>query len=125
MRAVRARRVAVTVWMTMATSGCLAWRVESASPREVVQRPGVNAVRITSTDSAGSKVEIYDPTLVGDSISGHPTKYAVARIYLPLSHVKTIATQHKSVGKTALIVLGVGAAVAVYALLQSLNPPSY
>jgi hypothetical protein len=125
MRAVRARRVAVAAWMTMATSGCLAWRVESAPPREVLQRPDVNAVRITSTDSAGSKVDIYDPTLVGDSISGHPTKQAVARIYLPLSHVKSIATQHKSIGKTALVVLGVGAGVAVYALLQSLNPPGY
>ena len=122
MRAVRARRVAVVTWMSLATSGCVtSWRVESASPREIVQRPGVEAVRMTSTDSAKTKVEIYDPALVGDSITGHPTKTAVARIYVPLSHVKTIATQRTSVGKTALVVLGVGAAVAVYGLLQTLN----
>jgi hypothetical protein len=125
MRAVRARRVAVTAWITLTTSGCMAWRVESAPPREVLQREGLGAVRITSVDSTAAKVEIYDPTLVGDSISGHPTKQAVARIYLPLSQVRTIATQHKSIGKTALVILGAGAAVAVYALLQSLNPPSY
>jgi len=119
MRAVRARRVAVAAWVTLATSGCMAWRVESASPREVVGRPGVQAVRIVSTDSA--KLEIYDPTLVGDSIYGHPSKMAVARVYVPLSHVKTIATMHKSFGKTALIVLGAAGAVGVYALLQELN----
>ncbi|HEV8599667.1 MAG TPA: hypothetical protein VGQ69_09935 [Gemmatimonadales bacterium] len=106
-------------------SGCVAWRVESIPPREVLKNPDVHAVRVTSTDSAATKIEIYDPSLVGDSISGHPTKQAVARIYVPLSHVQAIATQHKSVGKTALLVLGVGGAVALYALLQSLNPPGY
>jgi len=119
MRAVRARRVVAAAWVTVATSSCMAWRVESASPREVVGRPNVQAVRIVSMDSA--KIEIYDPTLVGDSIYGHPTKQAVARVYVPLSHVRTIATMHKSVGKTALIVLGAAGAVGVYALLQELN----
>lgn len=125
MRVVRARRVAIAGWMSLAISGCVStWRVESVPPREVVQR-GVEAVRVTSTDSAGTKVEIYDPTLAGDSITGHPTKTAVARIYVPLSHVKTIATQHHSVGKTALVFVGVGAAVAVYGLLQTLNQGQY
>ena len=40
---------------------------------------------------------------------------------MPLSHVKTIATMHKSIGKTALIVLGAVGAVGVYAALQQLN----
>ena len=123
-RAVRVWRIGVTAWFTLGSTGCLAWRIESVPPREVIQR-GVSAVRITSTDSAGTKVDIYDPTLVGDSISGHPTKLAVARVYVPLSHVRTIATQHKSVGKTALVVLGVAGAVGVYAVLQSLNQGQY
>lgn len=125
MRLVRAQRVVVTAWMSLGASGCMAWRVESVPPREVLKNPEVHAVRITSTDSAKTRIEIYDPTIVGDSIMGHPTKLAVARIYVPLSRVQTIATQHKSIGKTALFVLGVGGAVALYALLQSLNPPSY
>jgi len=103
----------------MATSGCMAWRVESVPPREVLSRPNLTAVRIVSTDSA--KIEIYDPALVGDSVYGHPSKLAVARVYVPLSHVKTIATMHRSFGKTALIVLAAGGAVVVYALLQELN----
>jgi hypothetical protein len=108
-------------WLTLGVSGCMTWRVESVPPREVVSRPGVNAVRLTTADSADSKIEVYDPTLVGDSISGHPTKLAVARIYVPLSHVRTISTQHKSIGKTALLVLAVAGGVGIYALLQELN----
>jgi len=119
MRAVRATRVAGAAWLTLVSSGCMAWRVETAPPREVLQRPEVEAVRIVRTDSA--TVEIYDPTLVGDTISGHPTKLAVARVTVPLSSVKTIATQHKSFGKTALFVVAAGGAVVLYALLQELN----
>ena len=119
MRAVRATRVAVVGWLTLVTSGCMAWRVESAPPREVLQRPNLTAVKVVRTDSGS--VEIYDPTLVGDTISGHPTKLAVARVTVPLSSVKTIATQHKSLGKTALFVVAAGGAIVVYALLQELN----
>lgn len=121
MRAVRARRVAVAAWMMLATSGCTAWRVESAPPREVLSRPDVSAVRIVRADSAASKVEIYDPALVGDSVYGHPTKQAVARVYVPLSQIKTIATMHTSLAKTALVVLAAAGAITVYALLQELN----
>lgn len=119
MRAVGAARVAMGAWWTLAASGCLAWKVESASPREVLRRPEVTAVRIERSDS--ERVEIYDPTLVGDTISGHPTKLAVARIQVPLSNVRSIATPHKSIGKTALLVLGIGGVITVYALLQELN----
>ena len=121
MRAAPVGRVAVAAWTILGLSGCVTWHMESAPPREVLARPGVNAVRVTSTDSASTKVEVYDPTLVGDSISGHPTKLAVARIYIPLSHVQSIATQRHSVGKTTLAVLAVAGGVAVYALLQTLN----
>lgn len=125
MRLVRVVRVITATWMGLSVSGCTTWRVESVPPRELLRDRDVQAVRVTKTDSAATKVEIYDPALVGDSISGHPTKLAVARIYVPLSQIQTIATQHKSVGKTALFVLAVGGAVALYALLQSLNPPGY
>ena len=121
MRPVRMTRALAIGWITLGVSGCMSWRVESVSPREVVSRPGLNAVRLTTADSADSKIEVYDPTLVGDSISGHPTKLAVARIYVPLSHVRTIATPHKSIGKTALLILAVAGGVGIYALLQELN----
>lgn len=123
MRSLRARRVAVTAWLALSTSGCVAWRVESVPPRELLKDPEVHAVRVIRPDK--SRVEIYDPSIVGDSISGHPTARAVGRLYVPLSHVQTIESQHRSFGKTVLLGLGVAGAIGVYALLQSLNPPGY
>ena len=123
MRSVRARRATVAAWLAVTSSGCTVWKVESVPPRQVMSNPKVTAVRILSTDSL--KIEVWDAKLVGDSIYGHPSKQAVARVYVPLSHIRTISTQHRSVGRTALIVLAVGGAVTAYALLQSLNPPGY
>lgn len=125
MRAVRAKRVVAALWVFGAVGGCTTWKVQSAPPAEVLKNPDVHAVQVTSIDSARTKVEIYDPVLVGDSISGHPTKTAVARIYFPLSRVQAIATRRPSFGKTILIGLAVAGGIGVYALLQELNPPGY
>jgi len=68
-----------------------------------------------------TKVEIWNPVILGDSIIGHPTQQAIARLVMPLSQVNTIATRRTSIGRTLLIGLGVLGAVAAYGLLQSLN----
>jgi len=118
MRAVPVRIAAMMV-LALASSGCLAWRVESVPPKELLRHPGVEAVRVTRADK--SKVEIWDPVLQGDSIVGHPTERAIARLVMPLSQVETIAVRKKSFGRTVLIGLGIAGAVTVYALLQELN----
>ena len=114
-----ARRAALMAWLSVISSGCMAWKVEPVAPRELLRQPGITAVRVTRADK--SKVEIYDPVLQGDSIIGHPTDRAIARLVMPLDQVQTIAVRKKSVGKTLLIGLGVIGAVTVYALLQELN----
>jgi hypothetical protein len=119
MRAVQAQRALAAGWLALATTGCAAWRVESVPPKELLKDPGVHAVRVTRADK--SKVELYYPAIKGDSIVGHPTETAIARVVMPLSQVQTIATKHTSMGKTLLAVLAVGGGVALYGLLQSLN----
>jgi len=119
MRAVHTRRVALAGLMAISATGCMGWRVEQVPPRELLKDRSIEAVRVTRADK--SKVEIWNPKLEGDSIVGHPTDRAIARLVMPLSQVETISTRHKSVGKTLVIGLGVIGAVAVYALLQSLN----
>jgi hypothetical protein len=121
MRTVGWERWAFMGFLAAATSGCQAWRVESVSPREVLSRPEVTAVRVTTTDTLRAAIEIYDPVLVGDSISGHPTQRAVARVFVPVRNVRTIATRRRHLGKTLLFGLGIAGGVAVYALLQELN----
>lgn len=119
MRAVQARRATLAGLVALLASGCMGWRVQQVAPRELLKDRSVDAVRVTRADK--SKVEIYNPRLEGDSIVGHPTDRAIARLVMPLSQVETIATRHKSIGKTLVVGLAVIGAVGAYALLQSLN----
>ena len=119
--AVLARRTRVTVSgiLILASAGCVGWRSESVTPRELLRGGEVDAVRILKPDS--TRVEMWGPAIVGDSITGHPTERAIARFTLPLSAVQSIETRHTSIGKTLLAALGIGAGVVAYALIQSLN----
>ena len=119
MRAAVAGRTVLAIWVLVSSTGCMAWKVEPVAPRELLKRPGITAVRVTRADK--SKVEIYDPVLQGDSIVGHPTNRAIARLVMPLDQVQTISVKKKSLGKTLLIGLAVIGAVTAYALLQELN----
>ena len=119
MRAVQTRRVSLAGLVALSATGCMGWRVQQVSPRELLRDKSIEAVRVTRADK--SRVEIWSPRLEGDSIVGHPTDRAIARLVMPLSQVETISTRYKSVGKTLVVGLGVIGAVAVYALLQSLN----
>jgi len=100
-------------------TGCVGWRAESVTPRELLSDGEVRAVRVVKADN--TRVEVWDPTLVGDTIRGHPTERAIARFSIPLNSVQSIETRHTSIGKTFLAVLGIGAGVVAYALIQSLN----
>jgi hypothetical protein len=119
MRAVQTRRVSLAGLVALSATGCMGWRVQQVSPRELLRDKSIEAVRVTRADK--SRVEIWSPRIEGDSIVGHPTDRAIARLVMPLSQVETISTRYKSVGKTLVVGLAVIGAVAVYALLQSLN----
>jgi hypothetical protein len=118
MRAVQARRVALAAAVAL-SAGCAGWRVQQVPPKELLKDRSIEAVRVTRADK--SKVEIYNPMIQGDSIVGHPTDRAIARLVMPISQVETIATRYHSVPKTMLAGLAVIGAVGAYALLQSLN----
>jgi hypothetical protein len=119
MRAVQTRRVSLAGLVALSATGCMGWRVQQVSPRELLRDKSIEAVRVTRADK--SRVEIWTPRIEGDSIVGHPTDRAIARLVMPLSQVETISTRYRSVGKTLVVGLAVIGAVAVYALLQSLN----
>ncbi len=105
--------------LALAASGCVGWRPAEVTPRELLSRGEVNAVRVVKPDN--TRIELWGPSLVGDSIRGHPTERAIARLTIPLSSVQSIETRHTSIGKTLLAALGIGAGVVLYALIQSLN----
>lgn len=117
MRAVQAMRLVLAA--TVLSTGCVGWKVQEVPPKELLKDKSIEAVRVTRADK--SKVEIYSPFIQGDSIIGHPTGTAIARLVMPISQVQTIATRYHSVPKTMLAGLAVLGAVGAYALLQSLN----
>jgi hypothetical protein len=116
---VRRTSIVVSGVVVLIGSGCVGWRTENVSPRELLRGGEVNAVRILKPDK--TRVEMWNPSISGDSITGHPTERAIARFTLPLSAVQSIETRHTSIGKTLLAALGIGAGVVAYALIQSLN----
>lgn len=119
MRVVHAKRFGMAALLVLSAGGCAGWHTSDVTPRELLATKGIPAVRVTRADK--SKVEIWNPVIQGDSIVGHPTETAIARLVMPLSQVNTIATRSASVSRTLLIGLGVIGAVAAYGLLQSLN----
>jgi hypothetical protein len=115
----RMTRILLAGWLALTATGCVGWRTERVTPRELLTGGKVTAVRVVKPDL--TRVEVWGPVLVGDSITGHPTERAIARLTIPLSSVQSLETRHTSIGKTLLAALGVGAGVVLYALIQSLN----
>ncbi|MGH7561781.1 MAG: hypothetical protein ACRENB_12275 [Gemmatimonadales bacterium] len=121
MRSVRTRwSLALVLSLSAGSAGCVGWRTEQASPRELLSSgEPVRAVRVVRQNN--DKVELFDPVLVGDSIRGGATERAIQRITVPLADIQSIQSRHTSFGRTVLMVLAIGGGVALYGVLQGLN----
>jgi hypothetical protein len=108
---------------TIAIPGCVAWHPASVGPVELLRTKAPEVIQVTRADS--SKVALFQPRIVNDTLIGHPTEEAIQRLMIPLSDVRGVATQYRHIGKTLLAGLVVIGGVAVYALLQSLNQTSF
>ena len=114
------QRSAAVILVSGQLSGCTSWRVETLSPADVVERQQPGEVRVQRTDR---QYEVfYLPEVQGDSLLGrrrwntkHPDR-AVA-----LADVKGIATRHVHAGRTAGLVLGIGAIVGIIVGLGSMQ----
>lgn len=108
------------VVLALPLSGCKSWHVETGvSPAEYVAKEHPEHIQVRKADK--TTLELYSPSIVGDSIKGHPTELAIKPVTLPLSEVASVATRHFSVGKSALLVLGVVGGALLYDWLMSLN----
>jgi len=110
--------------LVLSTGGCMGWKTVSVPPQQLLQGDhNIHAVRVIRQNNM--QVDLFDPVLIGDSIRGTPTERAIQRITVPLSDVRQIQSRRTSLGKTMLMVLAVGGAVAAYGLLQELNSSGY
>lgn len=104
---------------TVALAGCYGYRVETTPPAEFVAAARPDRIELTRTDR--TKVELFNPAVVGDSIRGLPTEKAIRPIMVPLSEVVTVGTRQFSWKKTLGFAGIVVASLALYELLMSLN----
>jgi hypothetical protein len=106
--------------LVLPLSGCKSWRVETGvSPAEFVARDHPERIQVRKTDK--TTLELFNPSVVGDSLKGLPTELAIRPITIPVSDVSAVATRHFSLGKSALLVLAVVGGAFVYDWLMSLN----
>jgi hypothetical protein len=99
-------------------AGCTTWKTQSAAPEQVLAEKTTNRVRVTRPD--GSTIELVNPLIAGDtlsgSLSGSSTADSTRRMAIPLSDVRSVAVQRVSAGRTALLIGGLGlTAIAIVA----------
>ena len=103
----------------ISSSGCVAWRTTNVPAAQLAADPKVEVIRVTQGDS--TVLMVYQPRMVGDTLTGHPTPMAIQRVAIPTNEITQVATKYRHIGKTLLAGLAVAGGVVVYALLQSLN----
>jgi hypothetical protein len=109
----------LTVVMGVSSSGCVGWKTRDVPPAQLAADPKVDVIKVTQRDSV--VLYVYQPKMVGDTLTGHPSPTAIQRVAIANKDIREVATRYHNVGKTFLAVLAVAGGVAVYALLQSLN----
>ncbi len=115
--------IAVTMLAVLSVGGCRSWRVSEVTPQQLIQGQAPGQVRVaTTTDS--TKVVLYQPTIIGDSLRGLPTELAIRPRMIALAQITEIATKHFNPGKSFLAVAAIAAGVVAYDLLMGLNQNS-
>lgn len=110
----------VLPWLVvLAATGCTTYRVETRPLPEVLEAERPRVVRVTLGDDR--VVELYQPTILADSLRGHLTPTAVRRLSYPLLSVRSASFRRFHLGRTVLMVLSVGGGILVYDLLMGLN----
>ena len=97
------------------TTACTSWQVQPGPTPSVVQTAREHSVqRLRLNMNSGASVEIYEPTIVDDSIvgmNGPSTQASRSRIAVATKDVESVATNDISPGRTigalALITLAV------------------
>ncbi|MGE0160487.1 MAG: hypothetical protein AB7T31_13835 [Gemmatimonadales bacterium] len=79
--------------------GCSTWRLETASPRDIIEQDEPAAVRLTGTEAQA--VVILDPRVTGDSISGTTGWRRRTPTSVPIDDVRRIEVREPSPSRTA------------------------
>jgi len=112
------RRIIACIMLPCYLVACTSWKTQEASPEQVIaEEPG--KVQVTLTD--GSKLELKEPAVSGDTLSGLDDGTPV---HIPLADVSSIAVKGTDAVRTGLLVFGVVVVVAAVAVaIEFANNP--
>jgi hypothetical protein len=88
-------------------SACTSWRVQHATPEQVIRQDQPSKLRVVRTDSV--RLVLSQPHISGDSLVGTLNR---AEVGIPLSEVSSVAQRKSDVAKS----IGLGLAVSAVAL---------
>lgn len=88
--------------LVVSSTGCYNWRLESATPREVVEGRAPDVVRVTGPDGS---VTLFEPRISGDSIAGTRPGPRRRPESVPLDRVRTIEVSEGHSARTAAAVI--------------------
>src|SRR5689334_12223563 len=108
------------IMMSGQLSACTGWRVEDLSPADVIAERHPGELRVQRRD--GRSEVLYSPAVNGDSLVGRRSwSSKQPDRALALADVTGVATHRISAGRTAALVVGVGAVVGVVVALGSMQ----
>ncbi len=109
------RKSASGVLLVMQVAGCVNWRVQAATPRELLDTTPPVLVRVTLADAR--EIVVSQPRISGDTLIGDSPRGAVR---LPLADIRLLATRRTNVlGTAGLVFLGLATVVTIIGSTQT------
>jgi hypothetical protein len=111
----------ISVGLLLQVSGCTSWSTQKQPPAQVLSEKAYDKVRVTRID--GSRMELYQPGVVNDTLTGFKSKPEKGKepkpVRIAMADIKSVEIHKVSAGKTVLLVAGIGLTVVLIAALAS------
>lgn len=109
----------LTAGLLTSATGCVAWHPQAAGTQAVLAAKPQDVIRVRTAYEPNMLV--YQPRIVSDTLTGHPTETAIQRLAIPIRDITEVSTRYRHIGKSLLAGIAIVSGAAVYSLLQGLN----
>lgn len=115
-------RTTAAILLACYLPACTGWRTQSAAPEQVMTTKHPERVRITRQD--GSRVELLQPAIEADSVSGRDAGASgpdslKPRVAVALADIRTVELHQTKVAETVLLVGAAGLLIAAVIAYES------
>ncbi len=96
------RRFVCAALLPCYLAACTSWQTQEVSPEQALADEQPDKVRVTLTD--GSQVEVHQPTVARDTLTGFSDGHQVS---VPLASVSELELRESDTGKTIWLTVGI------------------